>query len=150
MRAIGGHDRQAAQEADIANASTTTRLRRLVVDRSARGAASRSSSTRQEAVFAQLVAQLIVAEAERAGGRPLIVAVSGQRILQELTLEGGDGLPEVHRAIRPWVYCAAFPPASSRLVVEAGPLMARGRRAKRRSERVELHLVIRRAGDPVR
>ena len=51
-------------------------------------------------MLAQLVAQLIVAEAERVGGRLLIVAVSGQRILQELTLEVSDGLPEVQPAVR--------------------------------------------------
>jgi hypothetical protein len=82
-------------------------------------------------VLAQLVAQLIVAEAEGTGGQALIVTVSGQRILQELALESGDGLAEPHRAIRLGLDGTAFRPGSSRIAVEARRFMERWRRAER-------------------
>jgi hypothetical protein len=91
-------------------------------------------------VLAQLAAQLIVAEAERARGRPLIVAVRGQGILQELTLEGGDRPPEIEPARRVRGDGAAVPPMSRPIIVEAGRLVGRWRRAERRCEWIELHL----------
>src|SRR5690349_21502335 len=49
----------------------------------------------EQLVTLQSVAQLIVAEAERGGGRALIEAVALEAILEQRTLVSGDCCPEV-------------------------------------------------------
>ena len=48
-------------------------------------------------MLAQLVAQLVVAQAEPGCGRALVVAAGGERILQQVALEGADRGAEVVR-----------------------------------------------------
>ena len=48
-------------------------------------------------MLAQLVAQLIVGEAELRRGRPLIVPADSERAGQQLALEAGDRGPEIER-----------------------------------------------------
>ena len=54
----------------------------------ARGRRAGSAAAAEQVMLAQLVAQLVVAQAEPARGRALVVAAGGERVLQQVALEG--------------------------------------------------------------